>query len=164
MGEQVIPQFIRRLGSGEVKMVAGWEGNEPVYVAQLRLKPDYGQAVADPIPFWFSNLLTSPGDKFNMLTRATYKLDNWAAHTEIMHYCCINEDRCKLEEQISLLKAHLSINNEALDTCRYHIEASNIPHQLQNLCGQSDFPICSTEQLGHHAGGCPWATGPGVPV
>ncbi len=136
-------------------MVAGREGNKPVYVAQLHLEPDYGQAVTDPILVWFSDLLTSPGDKFNTLTRATYKLPNWAAHAEIMCYHRINEDHHKLKEQISLLKGHLSINNKALNTCQYHIKASDIPCQLQNLQGQSNFPIHRMEQLGHYAGGHP---------
>ena len=52
-----------------------------------------------------------------------------------MHYHCIDKDCHKLKEQISLLKARLSINNEALNTCHYCIKASNIPHQLQNLRG-----------------------------
>jgi len=132
-GERVIPQFVQRLGAGEVEMVAGREGNELVYVAQLRLKPNYGQAIADPIPIWFSNILTSLGNKFNTLAQATYELPNWATHAEVMCYCRIDEDHHELKEQISLLKACLSIDNKALDTYQYHMEACNLPDQLQNL-------------------------------
>ncbi len=145
-------------------MVAGQERNKPVYVAQLHLEPNYSQAVTDPILVWFSDLLTSPGDKFNTLACATYELPNWATHAKIMRYHCINKDCHKIEEQISLLKGHLSINNEALDACCYQIKASNVPDKLQNLQGQSDFLIRQMEQLGHHTRGCPQATGPRVPV
>ncbi len=148
MGERVIPQFVQWLGTGEVEMVVGQEGNEPVYVAQLCLKPDYGQAVADPIPYWFSDLLTSLGDKFNTLTWATYELPEWAAHAEIMRYHCIDDNHHELEEQISILKGWLSINNEALDACHYCIKAANLPHRLQNLRGRSNFPIQCVEQVG----------------
>ena|SRR6266851_8175917 len=149
---------------GEVEMVAGQEGNEPVYVAQLILEPNYGQAIADPLTIWFSDLLTSLGDKFNTLAHATYDLPDWAAHAEIMWYGRINKDRHEMEERIAELKQQLSIYNEALNSCQYHIKASNIPHLLRNLQGQSDFPTQQGEQLGQRAGGCPHSTGPGVPV
>jgi len=56
------------LETGKVEMLAGWEGNKLVYVAQLFLEPDCSLPVANPISVWFSDLLTSLGDKFNMLT------------------------------------------------------------------------------------------------
>jgi len=114
-------------------MVAGREGNKLVYVAQLFLKPDCSLLTTDPVCLWFSDLLTSLGDKFNTLTCTTYNLPNWAAHAEVMQYHCINEECHKIEEQLAKLRARLSINNEALDTCRFQIEASSIPHQLWNL-------------------------------
>jgi len=61
---------------GEVEMVAGQEGHELVYIAQLILKPNCSLPTAKPISLWFSDLLTSPGDKFNTLTKAMYKLDD----------------------------------------------------------------------------------------
>ena len=134
-------------------------------MAQLRLEPNYGQAIADPIPVWFSDLLTSTGDKFDTLAKATYELDNWATHAEIMQYHHINTECCKIEEEMVVLRARLSLDNEALDGCWYRIEASRVPHMLRNLQGRSDFPLRHGEQLGRHAGGRPrGVTGPGVPV
>ena len=69
---------------GEVKMLAGREGNEAIYIAQLVLEPDCTIPTAEPIQVWFSDLLTSPGDKFDTLAKAAYELDNWAAHAKIM--------------------------------------------------------------------------------
>jgi len=74
--EHVVPHFVRRLGTGEVKMVVGREGNEPVYIAQLILEPDCLLPTAEPISLWFSDLLMLPGDKFDTLAKAAYKLDN----------------------------------------------------------------------------------------
>ena len=107
----------------------------------------------------------STGDKFDTLAKAVYKLDDWAAHAEIMRYHHINTERRIIEEEMSTLRAQLSLNNEALDSCRFCIEVSRVPYQLRNLQGRSDFPHQCGEQLGRRAGGRPWqVTGSGVPV
>jgi len=146
-------------------MVAGCEGNEPIYIAQLVLTPDCTLPPAEPIQIWFSDLLTSTGDKFNTLAKAAYELDDWAAHAEIMRYHCINTKRRIIEEELATLRAQLSLNNEALDGCQFHIKVSRVPYQLHNLQGRSNFPHRCGEQLGRHAGGRPHqVTGSGVPV
>jgi len=116
-GEHVILRFVRWLGSEEVEMVAGHEGNEAVYITQLILEPDCSLLPAKPISLWFSNLLTSPGDKFDTLTKAAYELDDWATHAKIMRYHCINTEHHKIEEELAILHGCLSLNNEALDGC-----------------------------------------------
>ena len=98
-------------------MLAGCERNEAIYIAQLVLEPDWSLPTAKPIQVWFSNLLTSPGDKFDTLAKATYKLDNWATHAEIMWYHHINTKCHEIEEELAILQAQLSLNNEALDGC-----------------------------------------------
>jgi len=140
-GERVVPQFVRRMGMGEVEMLAGHEGNKPIYITQLILTPNCTLSMAEPLQIWFSNLLTSTGDKFDMLAKATYKLDNWATHTEIMRYHRIDTERHQIKEELATLQAQLSLNNEALDGCRFRIEASRVPHQLHNLQGRSNFPM-----------------------
>ena len=155
MGKRVVPQFVRRLGTGEVEMLAGHEGNEVIYVTQLVLTPDCTLPVAEPLQIWFSDLLMSTGDKFDTLAKATYELDDWATHAEIMQYHRINTEHRIIKEELATLRAQLSLNNEALDSCQFRIEASRVPHQLRNLQGRSDFPMCRGEQLGRRAGGCP---------
>src|SRR5216683_5883263 len=115
-GKRVIPQFVRRLGTGEVKMLTRHKGNEAIYVAQLILTPNCTLPTAEPLQLWFSNLLTSMGDKFDTLAKAAYKLDDWATHAEIMQYHRINTEHCEIEEEMAILWAHLSLNNEALDS------------------------------------------------
>ena len=136
-------------------MLTGCEGNKAIYVAQLVLTPDCTLPVAEPLQIWFSDLLTSTGDKFNMLAKAAYELDDWATHAKIMRYHCINSERHQIEKELATLRAQLSLNNEALDSCHFRIEASRVPHQLRNLQGRSDFPMRRGEQLGRCAGGCP---------
>ena len=63
----VTPMWVRRLGSGEVEMQAGTEGEEPTYMAELFLKPDYSQEPTDPMPGWFLNLLHRANGGFHTL-------------------------------------------------------------------------------------------------
>jgi len=111
-------------------MLTRHEGNEPIYITQLVLTPDCTLPMAEPLQIWFSDLLTSTGDKFNTLAKATYKLDDWAAHAKIMQYHRIDTERCQIEEELAMLQAQLSLNNDALDGCRFRIEVSRVPHQL----------------------------------
>ena len=122
-------------------MLTRHEGNEPIYITQLILTPNCTLSMAEPLQIWFSNLLTSTGDKFDMLAKATYKLDNWATHTEIMRYHRIDTKRHEIKEEMAMLQARLSLDNEALDSCRFQIEVSRVPHMLCNLQGWSDFPM-----------------------
>jgi len=54
-GKHVVPQFVRRLGIGEVEMLARREENKLIYVAQLVLTPDCTLPSAEPIQIWFSD-------------------------------------------------------------------------------------------------------------
>ncbi len=136
-------------------MLAGREGNEAIYVAQLVLTPDCTLPPAEPLQLWFSDLLTSTGDKFDTLAKAAYELDDWAAHAEIMRYHHIDMERHEIEEEMAMLWARLSLDNKALNGCRYRIKASRVPHMLRNLQGRSNFPMRQGEQLGRHVGGQP---------
>ena len=70
----VTPMWIRRLGSGEVEMQAGREGEEPTYMAELFLKLDYSQEPTDPILGWFLNLLHGANGSFHTLAQAVRAL------------------------------------------------------------------------------------------
>ena len=83
-GLQVVPHFVRRLGNGRVEMVAGREAEESVYVAELYLTPIYSQNTMEPTPPWFLQLLGGPSTGFNILAEATYTMDQWAIHTEVL--------------------------------------------------------------------------------
>jgi hypothetical protein len=85
-GLQVVPRFVRRLGNGRVEMVAGREAEESVYVAELYLCPIYSRNTTEPTPPWFLQLLGGPSAGFNILAEATYALDQWAVHAEVLRY------------------------------------------------------------------------------
>ena len=47
-----------------------------------------------------------------------------------MRYHHIDTECHEIEEELAILRAQLSLNNEALNGCRYRIEASRVPHML----------------------------------
>jgi hypothetical protein len=85
-GLQVVPRYVHRLGDGKVEMLAGREAEELVYVTQLYLTPDYSSPSAEPMPPWFLQLLCGPAAGFNVLASASYALDQWAVHAEVLRY------------------------------------------------------------------------------
>ena len=67
-------------------MLAGREAEESVYIMQLYLTPNYISASAEPMPPWFLQLLCGPSAGLNVLTSASYALDQWAVHAEVLRY------------------------------------------------------------------------------
>ncbi len=82
----MVPNFVHRRGDGQVKMVAGRERNEPVYVSEIFLAPDYSQIPTNPMGPWFLQLLTGAPARFNALTEAAHKLSDWEPYAEIVCY------------------------------------------------------------------------------
>jgi hypothetical protein len=139
-GLQVVPQYVCRLGNGKVEMLAGREAEELVYVAQLYLTPDYSSPSAEPMPPWFLQLLCGPAAGFNVLMSASYALDQWAVHAEVLCYRENDEERRVIETKVAELTARLAVLQERLDNGRACLEASEVPHMLQNLEGHTDIP------------------------
>jgi hypothetical protein len=137
---QVIPRFVRRLGNGRVKMVAGREAEESVYITELYLTPIYSQNTTEPTPPWFLQLLGGLSAGFNILAKATYTIDQWAIHTEVLWYRENDEECCVVEAEIVELTACANTPQERLDNCKHHLEAVGIPHLLRNLEGRADVP------------------------
>jgi hypothetical protein len=104
-GLQVVPRYVCRLGDGKVEMLAGREAEESVYVAQLYLTPDYSSSLAEPMPPWFLQLLCGPAVGFNVLTSASYTLDQWVVHAEVLRYRENDEERCVIETKVAELTA-----------------------------------------------------------
>jgi hypothetical protein len=129
-GLQVILRYVRRLGDGKVEMLAGREAEESVYVTQLYLMPDYSSPSAEPMPPWFLQLLCGPSAGFNVLTLASYTLDQWAVHAEILCYRENDEERRVIETEVAELTGQLAVLQERLDNGRACLEASEVPHML----------------------------------
>jgi hypothetical protein len=139
-GLQVVPRYVRRLGDGKVEMLAGREAEESVYVAQLYLTPDYSSPSADPMPPWFLQLLSGPSAGFNVLAAASYALDQWAVHAEVLRYRENDEERRVIETEVAELTSRLAVLQERLDNGRARMEAAEVPRMLRNLEGRADIP------------------------
>jgi hypothetical protein len=139
-GLQVVPRYVRRMGDGKVEMLAGREAEESVYVAQLYLMPDYSSPSAEPMPSWFLQLLCGPAAGFNVLASASYTLDQWAVHAEVLHYRENNEERRVIETEVAELTSRLAVLQERLDNGRARLEASEVPRMLRNLEGRANIP------------------------
>jgi len=111
-GLQVVPQYVRRLSNGKVEMLAGREAEESVYVIQLYLTPNYSSPSAEPMPPWFLQLLYGPSAGFNVLTLASYALDQWAVYTEVLCYRENNEEHRIIETEVAELTTRLAVLQE----------------------------------------------------
>jgi hypothetical protein len=54
----VVPEWIRSVRNGQVELLAGREPEEPTYVIELFLCPNYTEAPTDTTALWFLTLLT----------------------------------------------------------------------------------------------------------
>jgi hypothetical protein len=140
---QVAPRFVRRLGNRRVEMVAEREAEESVYIAKLYLTPTYSRNTMEPTPPWFLQLLGGPSAGFNILAEATYAMDQWAVHAEVLRYQENDEERRMVEAEITELTARANTLQEHLDNCKHHLEAAGIPHLLRNLKGCADIPCAA---------------------
>jgi hypothetical protein len=121
-------------------MVAGREAEESVYVAELYLTPIYSQNTTKPTPSWFLQLLGKPSAGFNILAEATYAMDQWAIHAEVLRYRENDKECCMVEAKIAELTTHANTLQEHLDNCKHRLKAAGIPHLLRNLEGRTNIP------------------------
>ena len=121
-------------------MLAGREAEELVYIAQLYLTPDYSSPLAEPMPPWFLQLLCGPAVGFNVLASASYALDQWAVHTEVLRYQ-ENDEECRvIKTEVTELTGRLAVLQEQLDNGRARLKASEVPRMLRNLKGRANIP------------------------
>jgi len=99
--------------------------------------------LAEPMPPWFLQLLCGPAVGFNVLTSASYALDQWAVHTEVLHYRENDEEHRVIKTEVAELTGQLAVLQEQLDNGRARLEAAEVPHMLRNLEGRADIP-CGT--------------------
>ena len=138
-GLLVTPVWIQRRGSGEVEMRAGREGEEPTYVDELFLKPDYSREPTQAMPGWFFDLLHGADAGFHDLAQAARTLPNWAAYAEVVRYR-EEETRIRhLQHDLDLISTKLEAARARLAGCRHRMEAWDLPSQLRNLEGRSNY-------------------------
>jgi len=136
-GQFVTPMWVRRRGDGEVEMHAGREGEEPTYVAELFLEPDYSQEPTDPMPGWFLNLLHGANGSYHTLAQAAYALPHWLAYSEVVQYRKEETALRHLQNELKELSIRVEASRACLATCCHCMEAWDLPNQLRNLEGRS---------------------------
>ena len=99
-------------------MVAGRDHNDPVYVSEIFLAPDYSQIPADPMGPWFLQLLTGAPARFNALAEAAHELADWEPYAEIIHYRQWEQECWLLDAEISELTSRVALLQEGIDNCQ----------------------------------------------
>ncbi len=143
-GGLVVPRFVRRRGDGQVEMVAGASHNDPVYISEIFLAPDYSRIPTDPMGAWFLQLLTRGPARFNALTEAAHELADWEPYAEIVRYRCWEQEHRLINAEITELTSHCTLLQESISNCQGRLEAGGVPFLLRNLEGRANLP--------HHLG------------
>jgi len=99
-------------------MVVGLDHNDPVYVSEIFLAPDYSRIPTNPMGPWFLQLLTRAPTGFNALAEAAHDLPNWEPYAKIVRYCQWEQERRLLDAKISKLTSCCALLQESIDNCR----------------------------------------------
>jgi len=89
----VVPEWIRSVRDGCVKLLARREPGEPTSVTKLFLCPDYTDTPTEMAAPRFLTLLTSHNGSFHTLIQEARGLDNPAAIAEIYHYRHLEDEQ-----------------------------------------------------------------------
>ena len=122
-GTKVVPRWIRKVGGGEVEMLAGLTTGEPVYVAPLFMEPNYTDT--EPISgmdLWFINLLQGPEGGFHTLAEAACNLPEWGAYAEVIRYRRLEDERHKYEGELEEILARIRSIQERQDASKHCME------------------------------------------
>ena len=98
-------------------MVAGTSCNDPVYISEIFLTPDYSCIPSDPMGPWFLQLLCGGPARFNALAGAAHELANWEPYTEIVCYRCWEQEHRLLNAKIAELTGHCALLQESIKNC-----------------------------------------------
>src|SRR6266851_696073 len=108
-GGLVVPRFVRRRGDGQVEMVAGTDRNNPVYVSEIFLAPNYSHIPVDPMGAWFLQLLTGAPAGFNALAEVAHELANWEPYAKIVRYHRWEQERRLIDAEITELTGRCAL-------------------------------------------------------
>ena len=99
-------------------MVAGASPNDPVYISEIFLTPDYSHIPTDPMGAWFLQLLTGGPAGFNALAEVAHELADWEPYAEIIRYHRWEQERWLLDAEISELTGRVALLQEGIDNCQ----------------------------------------------
>jgi hypothetical protein len=136
----VVPEWIRSVRNGQVKLLAGREPGEPTYVAELFLRPNYTEGtITETAAPWFLAILTSQDGSFHTLVEEARRLNNPAAIAKIHRYHCLDEERTKLTCKLNRVSDTISSVRDQLEGCRFHMEGGQLPLLLHHLKDRVSF-------------------------
>ena len=136
----VVPEWIRSVGNGQVELLAGWEPEEPTYVTELFLQPNYTEnTVTETAAPWFLAILTSRDGGFHTLVEEARRLNNPAAIAKIYHYRRLEDECTKLTCELNRLSDAIASVLDQLDRCRFCMEWAQLPLLLHHLEDRNSF-------------------------
>ena len=101
-------KWIKQLDSGRVAMLSAQDGpNTEPYITDIYASPIYGSSPAEPMPYWFQDLLTRPSTLFLTLRDAIADLDDWGILADVLRFRSLDEQVSKVHSDIAILEAKL---------------------------------------------------------
>ena len=136
----VVPQWIRSVGNGQVELLARREPEEPTYIAELFLWPNYTETtITETAAPWFLTILTSRDGGFHTLVEEVRRLNNLAAVAKIYRYCCLEDEHTKLTCELNRISDAIASVCNQLEGCCFRMEGGQLPFLLQHLEDQNSF-------------------------
>jgi len=126
----VVPIWIRPVGDGTVKLLAGREPGEPTYVIELFLHSNYTETPTKTTAPWFLALLTSYNGGYHTLIKEIQHLNNPATITKVYQYCALEEQHTQLSIELNCISDTLSSTHDKLDTYQHCMEGGQLPHLM----------------------------------
>src|SRR6266850_2860144 len=149
-------KWIQQHNNGCINLLIGKDFDKEPYSTDLFLNPSYFDAVAAPLPCWFSNILTGPTPAYHALCKAVSDLDDWNAIAKVECYHCYNHHHHHLANKLSQLQCELTLVDDAIAASHHRMEVAQIPALVPNLEGRA-FSLPHTGHRitnQHHCDGC----------
>ena len=76
-------KWVQQCDDGCVNLLVGKDFDKEPYSTNLYLNPLYFNKVTEPLPCWFSKILTGPSPAYHTLCKAMSDLDDWNTVAEV---------------------------------------------------------------------------------
>ena len=127
-------KWIKQLNSGRVAMLSAQDGpNTKPYITDIYTSPIYGSSPAEPMPYWFRDLLTGPSTLFLTLRDAIADLDDWGILADVLRFRNLDKQVSKAHLDIAILEAKLEGLRLARSLAQSRLEASQAHNQVGHL-------------------------------
>jgi len=128
-------KWIKQLNSGRVAMLASDDGSksQPL-ITKVFATPSYDSiSPAEPMPYWFHDMLVGPAPIFHTLRDTVSELDNWGILANVLHFCNLDDQIAQMHNELTKLKAKAEGLRYACLLAQSHLESSNTPSKVGHL-------------------------------